>query len=77
MRDMNPWLAEGLGLLAQAVVFFVGLTLSILIGMVLAAQFDGPGGLLFATVIAGAGLLFAAALSQTLRDYMTRRGLED
>jgi hypothetical protein len=77
MRSMNPWLAEAVGLLAQAGVFVVGLALSLVIGMVLAAHLDGPGGLLFATVLSGAGLLGSAALSQTLRDYLVQRGIED
>jgi hypothetical protein len=77
MRDMNPWLAEAVGLLAQAGVFTIGLVLSLIVGMVLAAHVDGPGGLLFATVLAGAGLLTAAALSQMLRDYLVQSGLDD
>jgi hypothetical protein len=77
MRSMNPWLAEAVGLLAQAGVFVTGLVLSLVIGMVLAAHLDGPGGLLFATVLSGAGLLGSAALSQTLRDYLVQRGIED
>ena len=39
----------------------------------LAAHLDGPGGLLIATVISGAGLLGAAVASQALRDYLIRR----
>jgi hypothetical protein len=62
-----------LGLLAQCVVFAVGLVLSLIIGMVLAAHLDGPGGLLIATVVSGAGLLGAAVASQALRDYLVRR----
>lgn len=74
---MNPWVAEGVGLLAQATVFMVGLVLSLVVGMVLAAHLDGPGGLLVATVISGAGLLTAAALSQILRDWLVLRGLDE
>jgi hypothetical protein len=62
-----------LGLLAQCAVFLVGLVLSLVIGMVLAAHLEGPGGLLIATVISGAGLLGAAVASQALRDYLIRR----
>lgn len=65
--------ADLVGLLAQCVVFVVGLVLSLVIGMVLAAHLDGPGGLLIATVISGAGLLGAAVASQALRDYLMRR----
>lgn len=62
-----------LGLLAQCMVFAVGLVLSLIMGMVLAAHLDGPGGLLIATVVSGAGLLGAAVASQAVRDYMVRR----
>lgn len=61
------------GLLAQCALFVVGLVLSLVIGMVLAAHLDGPGGLLIATVLSGAGLLGAAVASQALRDYLMRR----
>ena len=61
------------GSLAQCVLFVIGLVLSLVIGMVLAAHLDGPGGLLIATVISGAGLLGAAVASQALRDYLMRR----
>ena len=62
-----------IGLLAQCALFAVGLVLSLVIGMVLAAHLDGPGGLLIATVVSGAGLLGAAVGSQALRDYLVRR----
>jgi hypothetical protein len=62
-----------MGLLAQCVVFAVGLVLSLILGMVLAAHLDGPGGLLIATIVSGAGLLGAAVASQALRDYLVRR----
>jgi hypothetical protein len=65
--------AEVTGLLAQCALFVVGLVLSLVIGMVLAAHLDGPGGLLIATVLSGAGLLGAAVASQALRDYLARR----
>lgn len=61
------------GLLAQCAVFILGLVLSLVLGMVLAAHLDGPGGLLIATIISGAGLLGAAVGSQALRDYLMRR----
>ncbi len=64
-----------MALAAQGAVFFVGLALSLAFGMFLAAHLDGPGGLLFATVVAGAGLLGAAAGSQALKDYLVRRDL--
>jgi len=67
MRDLK---GEILAAAAQAGVFLVGLLLSLVIGMVLAAHLDGAGGLLVATIISGAGLLAAAALSQTLRDWL-------
>ena len=61
------------GLLAQCLVFVVGLVLSLVLGMVLGAHLDGPGGLLIATLVSGAGLLGAAVASQALRDYLVRR----
>jgi hypothetical protein len=60
-------------LAAQCGAFAVGLVLSLMLGMVLAAHLDGPGGLIIATVVAGAGLLGAAVASQSLRDYLIRR----
>jgi hypothetical protein len=75
VKNLHPILAEMLGLVAQVIVFLVGLVLSIAVGMALAAHLDGPGWLLFATVVSGAGLLSAAALSQSLRDWLTERGL--
>jgi hypothetical protein len=65
--------ADIVGLLAQRVLFVVGLVLSLIVGMVLAAHLDGPGGLLIATIISGAGLLGAAVASQAVRDWMMRR----
>jgi hypothetical protein len=76
VKDLNPWLAEALGLLAQVAVFAIGLVISLVVGMVLAAHTDGPGGLLVATILSGAGLLTSAALSQTLRDHLTLKGLD-
>ena len=70
---MKGWTADLLGLLAQCAVFLVGLVLSLVVGMVLGAHLDGPGGLLIATIISGAGLLGAAVASQALRDYLMRR----
>jgi len=70
---MKGWTADLLGLLAQGVVFLVGLLLSLVVGMVLGKHLDGPGGLLIATVISGAGLLGAAVGSQAVRDYLLRR----
>ena len=70
MRDVK---GEILAAAAQGGTFLVGLLLSLVIGMVLAAHLDGPGGLLIATVISGAGLLAAAAFSQTLRDWLLDR----
>lgn len=70
---MKGWTADLVGLLAQCAVFLVGLVLSLVVGMVLGAHLDGPGGLLIATIISGAGLLGAAVASQALRDYLMRR----
>ncbi|HEY2749041.1 MAG TPA: hypothetical protein VGL86_30680 [Polyangia bacterium] len=70
---MKGLVGDLIGLLAQCVLFVVGLVLSLVLGMVLAAHLDGPGGLLIATVISGAGLLGAAVASQALRDYLIRR----
>lgn len=65
--------ADLVGIFAQCVVFVAGLLLSLVVGMVLAAHLDGPGGLLIATLVSGAGLLGAAVASQALRDYLMRR----
>jgi hypothetical protein len=67
------WIGETIAALAQGAFFMVGLTLSLLVGMVLAAHADGPGGLLIATVISGAGLLAAAGFSQSLREFLLDR----
>jgi len=74
---MKGLAADALALLAQCVAFLVGLVLSLALGMVLAAHLDGPGGLLIATVVSGAGLLGAAVASQALRDYLTRKEARD
>ena len=71
---MSSLFAEIIGLLAQGVSFLVGLGLSIVVGMALAGMVDGPLGLLGATVVAGAGLLGSAVLSQLLRDRILERG---
>jgi len=70
---MKGLMTDVVALAAQCAAFAVGLVLSLLIGMVLAAHLDGPGGLIIATVVAGAGLLGAAVASQSLRDYLIRR----
>lgn len=70
MKNLSPWVAEVVALGAQVLFFLAGLALSLVVGMVLAAVLDGPGGLLIATVLSGAGLLAAAALSQSLRDHL-------
>jgi hypothetical protein len=62
---------EVLGLSAQAVVFVIGLCVSLGIGMLLAAHTDGPGLLIVVTLVAGFGLLGAAMLSQIVRDRIT------
>ena len=56
--------------LLQGAIFMVGLTLSLAVGMFLAAQLDSTGGLLVATIVAGAGLLGAAVLSQMAHDHL-------
>ena len=70
---MKGLMGDVIGLVAQCVVFVVGLVLSLVIGMVLAAHLDGPGGLLIATVVSGAGLLGGAVASLALRYYLMRR----
>ena len=65
---MNVWVAEGLALGAQCVFFTIVMAISVAVGMVMAAYLDGPGGLLVATVVSGAGLLLGANLSQALHD---------
>jgi hypothetical protein len=56
--------------LAQMGVFVAGLTLSLLVGMFLAAHLEGAGGLLLATLIGGTGLLAAAVFSQVVHDHI-------
>jgi hypothetical protein len=56
--------------LAQGAIFLVGLAVSLLVGMFLSAQLDGAPGLLFATIVAGSGLLGAAVLSQVAHDHI-------
>jgi hypothetical protein len=58
---------------AQCLAFMLGLVLSLVLGMVLAAHLDGAGGLIIATLAAGGGLLGAAVGSQALHDYLIRR----
>jgi hypothetical protein len=65
---MNVWVAEGLALGAQCLFFTVVMAISVAVGMVMAAYLDGPGGLLVATIVSGAGLLLGANLSQALHD---------
>jgi len=57
-----------LGLFAQVIVFLVGLVGSLAGGIYLGARTDGPGGLLIVTLVAGAGLLTAAVMSQVAHD---------
>jgi hypothetical protein len=70
---MSSVVLEVVGLCAQGVAFLLGLALSIIVGMMLAAVLDGPGGLLIATVVSGAGLLGSAVLSQVLHDRLLDR----
>jgi hypothetical protein len=70
---MKGLAGDVLALGAQCLAFALGLVLSLIVGMVLAAHLDGAGGLIIATVVAGAGLLGAAVASQALRDYLLRR----
>lgn len=76
LHQMSAWSVETLALASQCGLFMAGLAISLLVGMVLAAHLDGAAGLLLATVISGAGLLSAAALSQSLKDWMVQRSLE-
>lgn len=59
---------EIVGLLAQVVVFTVGMTAFLAAGILLAARTDRPAALLLVTIGAGAGLLWSAVLSQIVRD---------
>jgi hypothetical protein len=54
----------------QGLIFVVGLVLSLVVGMFLARHLDGAPGLLFATIVAGAGLLGAAVFSQVVHDHI-------
>jgi hypothetical protein len=56
--------------IAQGLIFVVGLALSLVVGMFLSRYLDGTPGLLFATIVAGAGLLGAAVLSQVVHDHI-------
>jgi hypothetical protein len=56
--------------LIQGAIFVVGLTLSLLVGVLLAAHLDGAPALLFATLVAGSGLLGAAVFSQVVHDHI-------
>ena len=72
-HGIEDFKSEAIALAAQSAFFLVGLALSLVVGMLLAAVLDGPGGLLIATVISGAGLLAAAAVSQSLREYLLEK----
>ena len=60
----------------QGAIFLVGLAVSLVVGMFLAAHLEGAPGLLVATVLAGAGLLGAAVLSQVVHDHMVTAEVE-
>lgn len=72
----SGWWSELGALGAQCVFFLAGMVVSIMIGMFFGKILHGPGGLLIATLIAGAGLLAAAAFSQTLHDWLIQRSLD-
>jgi hypothetical protein len=74
--ERRPIGIEILSLLAQGATFLVGLAISLVVGMVLAAYLDGPGGLLIATITSGVGLLVAAGASQWVRDHILFRDLD-
>ena len=65
MEDLRR---EILGLFAQTLVFTLGLAVALGLGIVFGSRTDGPGGLLVVTLLAGAGLLGAAVVSQVVRD---------
>jgi hypothetical protein len=65
---------QAIGLLAQGVVFVVGLCISLIVGMFLAAHTVGAGDLLIVTIVTGAGLLGAAVLSQIAYDRIVHGG---
>jgi hypothetical protein len=54
----------------QGAIFLVGLVISLAVGMFLAKHLEGAAGLLFATILAGAGLLGGAVLSQVVHDHL-------
>jgi hypothetical protein len=64
---------EVVGLAAQAVVFMIGLVVSLGAGMLLGARTEGPGALLVATALAGGGLLVGAVFSQVAHDRIVYR----
>jgi hypothetical protein len=65
---MDELRREVAGALVQAVIFLGGLAVSLVVGMVLGARTEGPGGLLVCTLLSGGGLLGAAVISQMARD---------
>ncbi len=73
---MKVFLEELVGLSVQLAVFLIGLVLSVAVGMIVATSVDSIGGLVVATIVAGAGLLSAASFSQTVRDRIAERQLE-
>lgn len=74
--DRRPIALEVVSFVAQGATFVLGLVLALVIGMVLAAYLDGPGGLLIATITSGVGLLVAAGASQWVRDHILFRDLD-
>jgi hypothetical protein len=72
-RELRELKTEVVAKGAQAALFLVGLVVSIVVGMILGRALEGPGGLLIATIISGAGLLGAAALSQVVHDHLIER----
>jgi hypothetical protein len=74
--ERRPIGLEIVSLLAQGAAFVLGLAIALVVGMVLAAYLDGPGGLLIATITSGVGLLVAAGASQWVRDHILFRDLE-
>ena len=61
---------EVTGLFAQAVVFTIGLALSLVVGMELAAPTEASLPLVFVTLVAGFALIGAAVVSQMVHDHI-------
>ena len=70
MTTIADFRREATGLGAQALVFVIGLTLSLVVGMQLAARTEASGALVAVTLVAGLALIGAAVVSQLVHDHI-------